>query len=733
MPGRLPLFPHLRRATRALVLAALLALPLPAPGLAQAAPPAALIADRVEVLANRKLRASGNVEVLHEGRRLRATVVEYDREADRLVIEGPIVLTEAGDGAGAILIADAADLAGDLREGVLTSARLVLDRQLQLAANEILRTGGRYTALNRAVASSCQVCDRRQVPLWEIRARRVVHDQLERQIHFESAQMRLGGVPVFWVPHLRMPDPTLTRATGFLMPRLVSTSTLGTGLHVPYFIRLGDHRDLTLTPFLATKDVTSLAFRYRQAVRNGRFEVAGAVSNDSILAGRRGFLTAEGAFELGRGFRLTFSGETVSDRGYLLDYGISSRDRLDSRVELARVRRDELIAARVIHFHSIRAGEVNSSLASLVGDVTWRRRFDVPHLGGVAGLELTSHGHYRSSRLDGDDGRDVVRSSLRLDWRRDWRLAGGVLAAVQAEVAGDLHRVAQDARWPRRVSTLTPSGLAELRWPLARVTGAGATEVLEPVLQLAWARPQAATALGRVPNEDSVLVEFDEGNLFAASRFAGIDRREGGARLNIGLGWTRFAASGTMVSAQAGRVLRARDLGQFTTASGLSGRRSDWLLGLHVARPDGLALQGRALLDDGFGLTRGEIRLRKDRTAYGIAAGYVWALADPAENRPVDTSEFVFDGRVAMTRGWTAIAAGRYDFARDKATLAALGLEFANECLRVDVSLSRRFTSSTNVVPTTNFGFSVDFIGFGSGRAGSRGAGPAGTSAACRS
>ena len=56
----------------------------------------------------------------------------------------------------------------------------------------------------------------------------------------------------------------------------------------------------------------------------------------------------------------------------------------------------------------------------------------------------------------------------------------------------------------------------------------------------------------------------------------------------------------------------------------------------------------------------------------------------------------------------------------------AIGVEFRNECLRMDLSLSRRFTTSTSVSPTTDIGFSVDLLGFG----GSAKAGPA---RACRS
>jgi LPS-assembly protein len=44
---------------------------------------------------------------------------------------------------------------------------------------------------------------------------------------------------------------------------------------------------------------------------------------------------------------------------------------------------------------------------------------------------------------------------------------------------------------------------------------------------------------------------------------------------------------------------------------------------------------------------------------------------------------------------------------------AELGLRYENECVRLDLSLSRNFASSATVTPSTEFGFAVAFGGFG--------------------
>lgn len=683
---------------------------------ARAQDQATLVANSLRIESDRRLVAEGAVEIFYQGRRLTAERLIFDRVADSLTIEGPITLS---DGSGVTVLASQADLKADMSEGILRSARVVMNDQLQLAAAEVMRLGARYTAMTRVVASSCKVCAGSATPLWEIRARRVVHDQTERQIYFDNASLRLGGVPVFYIPRLRMPDPTLKRSTGFLIPSLRSSSTLGTGLRWPYFITLGPSRDLTVTPFVATKNVSAVELRYRQAFRTGEISVTGMAARDRLQTGQtRGHARAEGRFDLPKGFELRFDAQVVSDRAMLWDYGLSDADRLNSTIGITRTRRNEHIEARLISIRTLRAGEASDTLAARLGDLTWQRRFSLGPLGGQGGLQFAAHGHRRSSGLSVDadndgltDGRDVARARIRADWRRDWISDNGLVFGVLGEVTTDLYRIGDVASdYGGTHSRSHGAFAAELRWPLVKAGKGGVNHLLEPVIQLVVAPNRAA----RLANEDSVLVEFDQGNLFSLNRFPGADAVERGVRANLGLNYLRRDPAGWTLGVTMGRVIRARDLTQFTAGSGLDGRDSNWLAAWQITHAGGTQLTSRLLLDDGFGLTKAEMLLAHDQPRYGLEAGLLYHKADPAEGRAIDTREVVFDGRVALGQGgWQAQLSNRYDLEAKRASNAALGLLFRNECLSVDLSLSRRFTSSTSVRPTTDLSVSLELLGFG--------------------
>ena len=689
---------------------------------AQEAPPdpAMLIADDVQLTADEQLIATGNVEALYEGRRLTAQQITYDRATDQLRIMGPMTLTEAEN---TVVVADSGMLDRDLTNGILRGARIVMQDQLQLSANQMRRTDARYNQLYKASVTSCRVCESGRPPLWQIRAERMIHDQQERQLYFQNAQLRVLGTPILYLPRLRMPDPTLKRATGFLSPELVNSSLLGTGVRVPYFIRIDDHRDLTIAPFLAT-DSRRLELRYRQAFRRGEIEFNGAVSDDDFSAeDTRGYLFGQGRFEVPQDFILRFNIELTSDDTFLLDHDFSDKDRLQNELSVERARRDEFIRGAITHFKSLRVGENNATLPSLVGNAEYERRFFPSRLGGELRFSAVAHGHVRNSDLVTDgpdqdrfaDGRDVWRFTTSLDWRRSWVLPAGVLANVQTGLTLDHFEISQIGITAQDQATeLTPSAALRLRWPLMKAGPGGVTHVIEPVVQLAW----SGGSNPNIPQDESTAIEFDEGNLFNVSRFNAPDRRERGYSGAYGISYARFDPDGWEGRLAVGQVIRDERLREptgiptFTKSSGLRDQTSDLLIAGQYRNATGLAVTARGLFDDVFDPTKAEARASWHNDRTDIAATYIWLAEDPREGRNSTVAEWAIEGNYRFARHWTASAEWRYDASTDRNVRAGAGLTYTNECVDITLSVSRRFTSSTILEPETNIGFTVVLRGF---------------------
>ncbi len=692
---------------------ALLAFLLMFPTLSLSQGAATLVADTVTVQGGAQLVASGNIEVFYDGTRLSAAQVIYDQSSDRLTITGPILI-QASD--GTIITADQASLDPKLENGMLRGARLVLDQQLQLAANQIDRVDGRYSQLYKVAATSCKVCGTR-APLWEIRAKKVVHDEDAQQLYFTDAQFLIRGTPIFWLPRMRLPDPTLTRATGLLIPTLRTTDLLGTGIKIPYFMRIGDHRDVTLTPYLSAETRT-LEAQYRQAFIRGDLKINAAISEDTLANGARSYLFADGTFALGQDYALTFDIESASDNAYLLDYGYSDKDRLDSAVTLLRVRDTDLTQVNLTYYQTLRDDEDNASLPPITGSLSYENRLNLTS-GSTFRYGASADTAYRYGDTDGDGARDVSRAGANASVTSNWITEAGFVLRADAGVRADWYGVNDDADYGNGVRVVPNVGLT-LRYPLATTAANGTQHLLEPTIALSWSDAYGVTP----PNEDSTRSDLDQANLFDTSRFSGDDAVEVGAQAAIGATWTRIGAQGATSTLTFGQVLRDIDVSAFNPSSGLDGTSSDWLLAGQYTARSGFEIDGRTLFDDDASLTRAAARLGWQNEWVDLNAAYIWQAADDTESRPDAVSEWTLDSTVQLAPAWAVNLEARYDLANDQPALAGVGMQYKNECVTVDLSVSRRYTSSTTVDASTSYGLSVSLNGFSA-------KGSAGPAAAC--
>ncbi len=686
---------------------------LPTFGFAQGA--ATLVADRVELDGNDRLIASGNVEAYYQGARLSASQIIYNQTTDRLTISGPIIIKSPD---GTILTAERADLDPQLENGILQSARLVLDEQLQLVANQIDRSEGRYSQLYKTAVTSCQVCGNK-APLWDIRAERVVHDTEEQQLYFQNALFRIRGVPIFWLPRMRVPDPELERSNGILVPDPVSTDQLGIGLKLPYFITLGDSRDITLTPYVSS-DTRTLEVIYRQAFLRGDLTIEGAISDDTLIKENRSYIFVDGEFTFGADYQLTFDVEAASDKAYLLDYGYSDKDRLDSAVEVIRVTDNSLAQTGLTYYQTLRDEEDNNSLPPVVADTSYETRLQ-PAAGGVLTFGASADSIYRTDKTAGAEGRDMTRVGVSADWQNSWVLPYGFVANVSGGVQSDVYTFNDDDDFEEDEQRTVPSVNATLRWPLARQADNGTAHVIEPAVAVALSK-----AYGELPpNEDSTRTELDQANLLDASRFGGDDVVETGSRAAFGVTWTRLGPKGVSSNLTFGRVVREEAEDEFTSSSGLDGLTSDWLLSGQLAMPSGLVFDARSLIDSDNGVDLGAGRISWQNATTSLAAAYIWQNADPDQDRDGTVSEWTIDADLDLNETWAINFEGRYDVAKDEPVNAGVGVQWRNECVTIDLSVSRRYTSSSTVDASTSYGLSGSLNGFSAGRSGA-------TAASCK-
>jgi LPS-assembly protein len=104
------------------------------------------------------------------------------------------------------------------------------------------------TYVHKGTFTTCKKTDK--CPPWLIESDRVRHDKIKKRIIYKDAWLKLYDVPVVYLPKFFHPDPTVERQSGFLRPRLINHTILGSAMYTPYFLAISENQDMTIKPRL---------------------------------------------------------------------------------------------------------------------------------------------------------------------------------------------------------------------------------------------------------------------------------------------------------------------------------------------------------------------------------------------------------------------------------------------------------------------------------------------------
>ena len=125
---------------------------------------------------------------------------------------------------------------------------------------------GDITKINKAVFTSCAQTD--SCPPWSIKAKSIKHNKKKKDIIYDKPILRLFDFPIIYLPKFTHPDPTVSRRSGFLQPKLGNSNILGSSVSLPYFYTLSENTDLTFNPTVFDQDIYMYRGEFRQTKEN---------------------------------------------------------------------------------------------------------------------------------------------------------------------------------------------------------------------------------------------------------------------------------------------------------------------------------------------------------------------------------------------------------------------------------------------------------------------------------
>ncbi|MBI1407571.1 MAG: LPS assembly protein LptD [Caulobacter sp.] len=645
------------------------------------------------------LTAEGGVEIRHQGRTLRADKVFYNRTTGVVTASGSVSIIEPD---GTVAFADEVVLDDQLRAGVAKGFSARLQENIKLAADTIVRRDDKNAELNKAIFTPCELCeeDKTKKPTWSIRADQVIQDGDNQLIYYKNAVIEIFGVPVFYSPVFWHADPNADRKSGLLPPTIVGSQRRGLSYEQPYVQVISPSSDVIISPQFNTKVNPFLNLDYRQRFYSGQIGARFGYTYEKDLDSNgsrvgnltsRSYILANGDFDIDENWKWGFAAERASDDLIFDKYDISNVARQRGLVasdnrrltsQLFATRQDNLswLSINAISVQGLRPTDNDRTFPTIAPLIEARWESRDPILGGRvrllgSGVVLTRQ---QSQYVASQPGADSRRATGQVDWRSNLTFTSGLRLSPFVQVRGDYYNISDYPAAGNDSSFGRALGVAgvDFSYPLFRRDG-DRTIVIEPLAQLAISPDSDLDP--RIPNEDSVVLEFDETNLLRPNKSPGFDLYEGGLRLNAGARATVSFDDGRSYSLLVGRSFRDQRNPALPGRSGLQPRASDWIVAGDARPIQGLTLYGRARLDSDTADLR-RLELGAD-VSFERGSGYVRYLHDNKDITGVERQDIDFAGDVFVTKTVGVTVAGVWDIENDVWRRQELGLFYRDDCL----------------------------------------------------
>jgi len=676
------------------------------------------------------LTAEGDVEVRVGDRVLKADRLVYDRKAQTMRAQGRVQITDAD---GSVQFADEIEVDEGIENAFATRFSVRLDENTIATASSAIRSDGVMNALEQVIYTGCRICedDKAKTPTWSLRARRAVQNQDTQMITYQDAVLEIKGVPVIYVPYFAHPDPTTTRRSGFLTPDMGVSSKIGVFYEQPYYLALSPSQDLTVAPMIAARVNPLVKLNYRKRFFSGYLEADGSFTyeqefdSDGEKFGDktwRSHLYGYGRFAINETWDWGFGVERQSDDLYDLRYDIDGEDdirglytsqprQLLTQVFATGQREDFFLETGVLAFQGLRAGDDDGRFPKAAPILFAQKAYDFGNAGTLT-ADLSAAALFRDKAAtlpDGTPTLDSARVSGSVQWEKQSVLGPGVLVRPFAMARGDVYRLDDGGTAGQRdVSRLLGLAGAQASMPFIR-RGETVDLIIEPIAMVAYGS-EDQNGKG-IPNEDSLLFEADETNLFKPDAVSSYDLWEGGARGSLGLSATARFGDGVELSGVVGRRWREKPDPAFSALSNLSGTKSDYVTSVKARLGDRLQAEARMRVTDDMKVDRVDLDASANIWRIRGSARY-FRVASPSSSS-AGQEGVLLNGSFRIDDRWSAIISQQRNITDNLDIRLQAGLAYYDECSYFSLAYERSNTLDRSLGPSESIQFRFVLTGLG--------------------
>ena len=484
--------------------------------------------DSLEVDENKNLMiAKGNVIIKSEKETIKADSVKYDKSLDKATASGNISIISND---GTIIETSEIILTNEFKDILALTLFTKFKDNSKLKASRLSKISDRSVFFNGEY-TPCN-CDFKngEKPVWQLNSSEVTHDKLEKMIYFKNVVLKIMDYPLFYIPYLSTPDPSVKRKNGFLTPSIGYSNRNGLETTIPYYFTTEDESwDSTFTNHFKGKNGYINQLNVRKKYPSGFLETnlfQGQVDTnnedeDQVFSGNLYF---DGKLE--SNWNINASGKYSDQDTFMRRYNFDNSSKYKNFIKTNKISNNSFSEIEWYKYTNLEVDSKNNQP---------NLQPSIKHKGFFNDKNINSEISLNAHEIKDDEGYDIQRwsGSGILEHKVNNKFIDLMLSA---ETGLDLYAI------KNRPSTDTNNNKYLDRLSLGVsvlskkdfIFNIGQHDLLmTPKVQIV--SMHSTNRKNDVPNRDSSDFRIDHANLFLINQYQGRDNIQTNQRLNFGI------------------------------------------------------------------------------------------------------------------------------------------------------------------------------------------------------
>ena len=660
---------------------------------------------------NNTITAVGKVNIISGKTRLKAEKIIYNTNKKEVVAVGNVIIfSENGD----ILYAKKAKLSENLESGFIKNIGILLANDSRLAASSAVSIKNKNKVIyNNVVFTNCNNCDANQNNnfAWKLKAKKATHLKKSKILLYEDVYLEFFKVPVLYVPIFYHPDPSVNNKTGFLRPKISSSSVFGTVYNQPIFFNISKKSNLTLGTTFSSKEGLLISNNYKKVSSKDALNFKSSITNGSkerlnepnkrLL---RGHIDLKYAKKVDSNLLIGANIKKSSDPSYLVKYGFSEGESvLNQNIFLESGNIYKNISFDVFKFQSLSKEYTTSNLPFIRPYIlaNWnnlnnskRKRNQLNRL-IISSVTRSNKKNVDSIHYENHSSKNYIYN--------------GILFKDLTKLNLGLYSGNGIASNKNLIKLFPQLGI-ELQYPFIKSNNRQSI-LLEPRVQI-FISPDDYKNY-KIRNEDSNAVDLSSSNLFDSNRYSGLDRIESGMRANYGIALKKIIDNGDILSSSIGQSYNTNKQQLFNSDSGFKEKRSEIIGDIFFNNPI-YDLSYDYRFSEGLTLNRNSLEAIIKLNKTDLNVSYI-QLNNFSSARHDDTEQIQYGMSKSILNNWSFNINQTRDLAGAKYSTpmrTSASLAFTNDCTLIQINFVRDNSYDIDIPTETNLSFSIKLFGF---------------------